>query len=117
MQESEHGRHSAGAGMGARRGGRTRKTTAVIFPFDLFGSRGAGAGAELLDDALRELLDDNARETVPTRARAYRGKLTVRELALDTLPAYQRWRQDGREAASAILDDDHILFWIAGNHL
>jgi agmatinase len=103
--------------MGVRRGGRVRKTTAVAFPFDLFGSRGAGAGAELLADALRELLDDNARESVPTRARAYRGKLTVVEVAFETLAAYERWQQDGREAAGQVFGEDGILLWLAGNHL
>jgi len=46
------------------------RATAVVFPFDLFGSAGAAAGAELLADELREILADNRRETVTTRARA-----------------------------------------------
>jgi hypothetical protein len=32
------------------------KTCAVFFPFDLFGSGGAGAGVDLLVDELREIL-------------------------------------------------------------
>ena len=51
------------------------KTTAVCFPFDLFGSPGAGAGAELLADELREMLADNRRERVPTRALAYQDQV------------------------------------------
>src|SRR6266513_1487566 len=46
------------------------KTSAIFFPFDLFGSAGAGAGAELLAEAFQEMLADNRRERVPTRARA-----------------------------------------------
>ena len=40
------------------------KTCAVFFPFDLFGSGGAGAGVDLLADELREILADNRRERV-----------------------------------------------------
>src|SRR5262249_24633689 len=51
------------------------KTAALFFPFDLFGSPGAGKGAELLADAFREMLADNQREQVPTRARAYQHRV------------------------------------------
>lgn len=94
-----------------------QKTCAVVFPFDLFGSRGAGAGAELLADALREMLADNRRERVPTRARAYRGKLTLDEVAFDTLQAYQGWGEAGRAAARRALASGEFLLWLAGNHL
>ena len=50
-------------------------TRAIFFPFDLFGSAGTKAGAELLADAFQELLADNKRERVATRARAYAGKV------------------------------------------
>src|SRR5262245_10675056 len=103
--------------MSGKRGASGRKTGAVVFPFDLFGSRGAGVGAELLADALREMLADNRRETVPTRARAYRGKLHLEEHAFDTLAAYQGWREAGRAAARRLLAGGDFLLWLAGNHL
>ncbi len=42
-------------------------TRAIFFPFDLFGSPGTRAGAELLADAFEEMLADNRRERVATR--------------------------------------------------
>ncbi len=92
-------------------------TSAVFFPFDLFGSAGAGAGTELLADAFREMLADNRREQVPTRARAYQGHVRVREFAFATLPAYRDWRAQGRRAVRRALDRDEFLLWVAGNHL
>jgi arginase family enzyme len=92
-------------------------TTAIFFPFDLFGSRGAGAGAELLADAFRELLADNRREQVPTRARAYAGQLRLREYTFETQRAYDAWRRRGRAAARRVLDRGDFLLWLAGNHL
>ena len=92
-------------------------TTAVFFPFDLFGSRGAAGGAELLADAFREMLADNRREQVPTRARAYQDQVRVREFAFPTLQDYRNWRPRARTTArSAFLREDFLL-WIAGNHL
>jgi agmatinase len=93
------------------------KTTAVIFPFDLFGSGGAGAGADLIADELREVLADNRRETVPTRARAYTANVNIRRFAFDTQDAYQTWRADGRRAARQALRRGDFLLWVAGNHL
>src|SRR5262245_34460253 len=90
---------------------------AVIFPFDLFGSAGASAGAELIADELREILADNRRERTPTRAGAYEGQLRLRQFAFDQLDAYQDWRQQGRRAARQALDRGEFLLWIAGNHL
>jgi agmatinase len=92
-------------------------TTAVCFPFDLFGSRGAGTGAELLADALREMLADNRRERVPTRARAYQGQLRVREILLQTLDDYRDWRRLGRQAVRSAWERNELLLWLAGNHL
>ena len=92
-------------------------TSAVFFPFDLFGSGGAGAGAELLADAVRELLADNRRETVPTRARAYAGKVRVREAHFETPADYAGWRQTGRKLARPALARGDFLLWAAGNHL
>jgi arginase family enzyme len=93
------------------------KTTAIIFPFDLFGGGGAGAGAALLADELREVLADNRRERVATRAQAYTGHVRVRELAFATLADYAGWRRRGRRAVRAALVRGDFLLWVAGNHL
>jgi arginase family enzyme len=92
-------------------------TTAVFFPFDLFGSRGAGTGAELLADAFRELLADNRREKVPTRAHAYRDRIRVREVSFETLADYDDWRKRGRQAARQAWARQDFLLWVTGNHL
>jgi agmatinase len=93
------------------------KTTAVCFPFDLFGSAGTGHGAEAVCDALREILDDNRDETVPTRADAYRAKVHIREFAFETLESYRDWRVQARQAARTALGKDRFLLWLTGNHL
>jgi arginase family enzyme len=93
------------------------QTTVVAFPFDLFGSAGAGAGARLLADELREVLADNKRERMPTRARAYTGKVRLREVAFETLAAYQDWRGRGRQLARQALQRGDFLLWLTGNHL
>jgi agmatinase len=93
------------------------QTTAVVFPFDLFGSAGTGAGAELLADELREILADNKRERVPTRARAYTDKVRLRDFTFETLEAYQDWRARGRQAARQALRRGDFLLWLTGNHL
>src|SRR5438270_1933018 len=93
------------------------RTTAVIFPFDLFGSAGAGAGAALLGDELREVLADNRRETVPTRAAAYAGRLRLREFTFETLADYGGWRERGRRAVRQALRKGDFLLWLSGNHL
>jgi agmatinase len=93
------------------------QTTAVVFPFDLFGSAGAGAGAELLANELREILADNKRERVPTRARAYTDKVRLRDFTFETLEAYQDWRARGRKAARQALRRGDFLLWLTGNHL
>jgi arginase family enzyme len=98
-------------------GQRTVKTTAIFFPFDLFGSGGAGAGARLLADAFREMLADNRREKQPTRARAYQSSVRLRELVFDTLQDFQDWRRLGRQAVRQAWRGDQFLLWIAGNHL
>jgi arginase family enzyme len=90
---------------------------AVIFPFDLFGSAGSGAGAELVADELREILADNHREQTPTRARAYEGRLRLRQFAFEKLGDLEGWRQQGRRAARQVLDRGEFLLWVAGNHL
>jgi agmatinase len=93
------------------------KTSAVFFPFDLFGSGGAGAGASLLADELQEVLADNRRERVHTRARAYTRHVRVRELTFETLADYASWRERGRKAAREVLRQGDFLLWVAGNHL
>lgn len=91
--------------------------TAVIFPFDLFGSAGAAAGASLIGDELREVLADNRRETVPTRADAYADRLRLRELTFETLDDLSSWRRRGRAAVRQAHDRGDFLLWVAGNHL
>jgi arginase family enzyme len=93
------------------------KTTAICFPFDLFGSAGTARGAEALCDALREILEDNRTETVPTRADAYRAKVQLREFAFETLEAYRDWRTQALQAAQTALGKDRFLLWLTGNHL
>jgi arginase family enzyme len=93
------------------------KTSVVCFPFDLFGSAGSAAGAELLADELREVLADNRRETVLTRAAAYTPHVRLRQLTFDTVDKLQRWRQQGRRAVRRALADGDFLIWLAGNHL
>jgi agmatinase len=92
------------------------KTTAVFFPFDLFGSAGTSTGAELLADAFGEMLADNAREQTTTRAVAYQGAVRVQELTFDTIGAYRTWRKRGRRLARRILARKDFLLWVTGNH-
>jgi arginase family enzyme len=92
-------------------------TSALFFPFDLFGSAGARAGAELLADAFEEMLADNKRERVPTRARAYAGKVRTRQLLLETLSDYQDWRTRARQAIRRAWQKGDWLLWVTGNHL
>jgi arginase family enzyme len=92
-------------------------TTAVVFPFDLFGTPGAGAGAALLGDELREVLADNRRESVPTRAAAYAGRLRLREFTFEKLADYDGWRERGRRAVRQALGRGDFLLWLSGNHL
>jgi agmatinase len=93
------------------------KTSAVFFPFDLFGGGGAGAGASLLADELQEVLADNRRERVPTRARAYTRHVRIREFAFETLADYAGWRDRGRKVVREVLRQGDFLLWVAGNHL
>ncbi len=91
-------------------------TTAVIFPFDLFGGGGSAAGAELLADELRTLLADNRRERTPTRAAAYQDQVKLKQVSFESLDDLQAWRERGRRLARQALRDDFFL-WVAGNHL
>ncbi len=96
---------------------RDEKTTVVVFPFDLFGSAGSGAGATLLADELREVLADNRRETVPTRASAYSDRVRLREFSFERLDQYEGWRETGRRAVRQARDRRDFLLWLTGNHL
>ena len=93
------------------------KSVAVVFPFDLFGSAGTGAGAQLLGDAVREILDDTARESRPCRAAVLAGNVKVREAAFETVAQVTNWRKRGRQLAKAALDAGDFLLWLGGNHL
>lgn len=93
------------------------KTSAVFFPFDLFGSAGTSAGAHLLADAFAEMLDDNRREKVPTRAAAYRDQVRAREIKFETQEEYRDWREQGRQAVRQAWRKDELLLWVSGNHL
>lgn len=93
------------------------KTTALFFPFDLFGSSGAAEGARLLADAFAEMLDDNRREAKPTRAAAYQRKVRSQEVGFAAIEDYTDWRQRGRDAARAVWDKGDTLLYVAGNHL
>jgi agmatinase len=93
------------------------KTAAIFFPFDLFGSGGTKAGAELLADAFQEMLADNKRERLPTRARAYTTKVRFKEFTFETLADYQEWRATARREIHDAFKRGEFLFWTAGNHL
>jgi arginase family enzyme len=89
----------------------------VVFPFDLFGSAGTGAGAKLLGDAVREILDDTEQETRPCRADALRGKVKVKEVGFEAMPDVADWRKRGRQTARQALKTRDFLLWLGGNHL
>jgi arginase family enzyme len=92
-------------------------TSAVVFPFDLFGGAGAADGASLLADELREILADNRRERVETRARCYSDKVRLREIEFADIDAVSAWRRSGRQAVRQVLRQGDFLLWLAGNHL
>src|SRR5262245_51931530 len=93
------------------------ETIAVAFPFDLFGSAGAGAGAQLLADALREMLADARRETKPARSLTYRDHLRLKEFTFESIDDLSDWRKQARRAARQALGRDTFLIWLGGNHL
>lgn len=95
----------------------SRSASAVVFPFDLFGNAGTGAGAQLLADVLQEAIDDTAQETRPTRPQAYTEALTIEEIPFETLQDVSQWRDTGRAAAQAALAEADFTLWLAGNHL
>jgi arginase family enzyme len=93
------------------------RTTAVFFPFDLFGGAGASAGAELLADAVREMQADNRRERRPSRARAYQGGLRLREYSFSSLTDFADWQKQARRAVRDVWRGNDFLLWAGGNHL
>jgi len=93
------------------------KTRAIFFPFDLFGSGGAAAGAELLAEAVQEMLDDNRRERILTRARAYQNHVRTQSFSFHKLSDYHDWKDHAREAIHQGFKRDEFLLWITGNHL
>jgi agmatinase len=90
---------------------------AVVFPFDLFGSAGTAAGAQLLGDAIQEMIDDAERETQPARSQSYRNCVDLVEFPFDTLEEISGWRATGRETISAALEEADFTLWLTGNHL
>jgi arginase family enzyme len=92
-------------------------TRVIVFPFDLFGSGGSAAGAELLADELRTMLADNRRETVSTRAEVYTDQVRIKQVGFEAIEDYHTWRQQGRKLARQVLDSDDFFIWITGNHL
>jgi arginase family enzyme len=93
------------------------KTSAIFFPFDLFGGGSTAAGVGLLADELREILADNKRETAASRARVYTEQVRLREVVFETIDDYSRWRRQGRQLVRSVLRQGDFLLWIAGNHL
>src|SRR5437773_1935749 len=93
------------------------RSTVTVFPFDLFGGAGTGAGARLLGDAVREILDDTEEESRPCRADCLRGKVEIREFAFETMKQVTAWRKTGRQAARRALKSGNSLVWLGGNHL
>jgi len=93
------------------------KTSALFFPFDLFGSSGTRAGVELLADAFQEMLADNKRERQATRARAYANKVRFQEFTFETMADYKDWRHQARLAIREVLGRRDFLLWTTGNHL
>src|SRR5438309_1773522 len=87
------------------------------FSFDLFGRKGAAAGADLLLEEVREILADNRRERAATRAAAYRNRVKLHEVAFETLRQIGDWRRRGRQAVRKAWQQEERLFWLAGNHL
>lgn len=92
-------------------------TRAIFFPFDLFGSPGTKAGAEMLADAFEEMLADNRREKGATRARAYAGKVRFEEIVFETVADYADWQDQARKRIGRAIEKKEFLLWVTGNHL
>lgn len=94
----------------------TKDINAIVFPFELFGSAGTGAGAQLLGDALREMLDDADEEKRPSRSDAFRGKVEMLEESFDTMESVHHWRLTARALAKSLVPEGPSI-WFLGNHL
>lgn len=92
------------------------RTRAVVFPFDLFGSGGTAAGAQLLGDALKEVIDDTRQETRPVRQKAFAESLTIDEVELHSAESIAAWRSLGTAAFRKAAREPFTL-WLSGNHL
>jgi len=93
------------------------QTRCVIFPFDLFGSPGSAAGAQLLGDSLREMKHDTELEDQPVRQHAFASNIDFLENELDTIEALADWRTIGRREFEEFYDDRDFMIWLSGNHL
>ncbi|CAN5432997.1 hypothetical protein BH11PLA2_BH11PLA2_36710 [soil metagenome] len=94
---------------------RKPRSTAVVFPFDLFGSGGTASGAQLLGDALQEVIDDTKLETRDIRQQCFADSLRIIETDFDTIEEVSTWRETGRELFQKYSGD--FLLWLSGNHL
>lgn len=92
-------------------------TVAIFFPFDLFGSSGTAAGADLLAEAFAEMLADNRSEKLPTRAAVYQPHVKQRVISFETIDEVRTWRQRGRRLARTVWQRGDFLLWTTGNHL
>jgi len=92
-------------------------TLALVFPFELYGNGGTGAGATALADYLAEVLEDNALESRPTRCDSYRDRVAIREISLSAPKALQSWRTIGRHALRQAFKQKQRAIWLGGNHL
>src|SRR6516164_6629736 len=92
-------------------------SSVVFFPFDLFGSSGAKAGAELLADAFAELLTDNRRESIKTRADVYMKRVRARSFTFEKLADYRDWRKRTQLSVRQAWRKKDFLLWVSGNHL
>jgi agmatinase len=97
--------------------GPRTKTNLIVFPFELFGNAGTGAGAERIADFVNELLDDNQLESRATRCDSYRGLVRVKETVFANIEAVQTWKQLGRQAIQATISRGERTIWLGGNHL
>ncbi|MGL6074119.1 MAG: arginase family protein [Fimbriiglobus sp.] len=89
--------------------------SAIIFPFDTFGSAGTGEGAKLLGDVLREAVDEAREEE--SRITKYAKHLEIHEVEFETLETLQNWRETGREYARTAIAENDFTLWLSGNHL